>query len=263
MTSRPKRTVKEICRYEEEYEEYPRKKSYASSREATINSKDLYDVEIVERDHQRQMVKIHYVGHSSNEVLENRSFKTRNENAFMQNTVKACGTRAAPHDRISRKGPQLPDADEETSGSEEKYGRKRRRKGKEKQANNPITTRSAKRQDAYKEFQSFFSSRAGENSVTCANKMAREKPLLHILRPEVSELVREITLDFLDLEYVKSKQAQEIDPESHQLPLEDVYVGMAATNTLSQMRGARSSDLQTYRYDCRNFMIEIIHQIQK
>eukprot|EP00794_Sanderia_malayensis_P013499 gene13499-14902_t len=232
MASRPKRTVKEICRYVEEYEEYTRKKSYASSREATINSKDLYDDEIIERDHQRQMVKIHYVGHSSK------------------------------YDRwIDR--PQLPDADEETSGSEEKYGRKRRRKGKEKQATNPITTRSAKRQDAYKEFQSFFSSRAGENSVTCANKMAREKPLLHILRPEVSELVREITLDFLDLEYVKSKQAQEIDPESHQLPLEDVYVGMAATNTISQMRGARSSDLQTYRYDCRNFMIEIIHQIQK
>eukprot|EP00794_Sanderia_malayensis_P011408 gene11408-12597_t len=93
----------------------------------------------------------------------------------------------------------------------------------------------------------------------------REKPLLHILRPVVSALVREITSDFLDLEYVKSKQAQEIEPESHQLPLEDVYVRMATTNTLSEteIRGARSSDLQTYRYDCRNFMIEIIHQIQK
>eukprot|EP00794_Sanderia_malayensis_P001866 gene1866-2107_t len=174
----------------------------ASSREATINSKDLYNVEIIERDHQRQMAKIHYVGHSCK-------------------ATSPALTRKRHHQKTQTKNKT--DADEETSGSEEKYGRKRRRKRKEKQASNPITI------------------------------------------PEVSALVREITSDFLDLEYVKSKQAQEIEPESHQLPLEDVYVGMAATNTLSEteMRGARSSDLQTYRYDCRNFLIEIIHQIQK
>ena len=62
MASRPKRNVKEICRYEQDFS---CKKSHLCPREATRNKKDLYDVEIVERNHQRKMVKIHYVGYST------------------------------------------------------------------------------------------------------------------------------------------------------------------------------------------------------
>eukprot|EP00794_Sanderia_malayensis_P011411 gene11411-12603_t len=126
MASRPKRTVKEICRYAEEYEEYTRKKSYASSREATINSKGLYDVEIIERDHQRQMVKIHYVGHSC-----------KYDRWIDRPQLPPALTRKRYRQKTQTKNET--DADEETSGSEEKYGRKRKRKGKEKQATNPIT----------------------------------------------------------------------------------------------------------------------------
>ena len=62
MAARPKRVVRKISRYEEEY---PSKRLHTCSHEATWKKGDLYDVEIVEKDHQRKMVKIHYVGYST------------------------------------------------------------------------------------------------------------------------------------------------------------------------------------------------------
>ena len=88
-----------------------------------------------------------------------------------------------------------------------------------------------------------------------------EKSLLHILRLEVSDLSKSIALDFMDLKYVKSKEAQDTDPESHHVPMGIVYVKMAASATFAEMSDARSSDLHTYLNDCRNFMMEVICQI--
>lgn len=41
------------------------------------------------------------------------------------------------------------------------------------------------------------------------------KPLLHTLRREVSELVKSIAIDFLDIRLVKSKEAKSIIPEAN------------------------------------------------
>ena len=74
------------------------------------------------------------------------------------------------------------------------------------------------------------------NRLNSFNRLFQnEKSLLHILRLDVSDLIKSIALDFMDLKYVKSKEAQDIDPESHNVPLENVYVGMAASVTLTEM----------------------------
>ena len=62
MASRPKRGVKKNCRYEAEFAS---KKVHVCQREGRTKIEDLYDMEIVEKDHQRKMVKIHYVGYSA------------------------------------------------------------------------------------------------------------------------------------------------------------------------------------------------------
>ena len=61
---------------------------------------------------------------------------------------------------------------------------------------------------------------------------------------------------------MKSTEAKNINPESYHVPLQDVYVGMAASSTLSEMTDARSSDVHMYQSHCQKFSMEIIYQIQ-
>ena len=101
---------------------------------------------------------------------------------------------------------------------------------------------------AYLEFLSFQLER-----LNSFNRLFQsEKPLLHCLRGEVL------------LTYVKSTEAQDIDPADVQfhVPLHRLYLGVAATTTLQEMTGARSCDVDTFRNDCKNFLIECIHQIK-
>eukprot|EP00795_Rhopilema_esculentum_P005735 gene5735-10989_t len=59
-------------------------------------------------------------------------------------------------------------------------------------------------------------------------------------------------------------KGRNIDPEdvSQYVPLEKVYFGVAASSTLQEMIGARRQDMETFKNDCRNFMIESLKQIK-
>ncbi len=70
----------------------------------------------------------------------------------------------------------------------------------------------------------------------------------------------------MTLAYVKSTAARDIDPGNilKQVPLFQLYLGVAASTTIQEMMttGARPCDLDTFRNDCKKFLIECIHQIQ-
>ena len=92
-----------------------------------------------------------------------------------------------------------------------------------------------------------------------------EKPVLHCLKPQVEMLLRSIASDFMKRDYVKATNPK-ISPrcEEFHVPLENVYLGMAATATLREIAGgAKEEDVSAFRSHCRNFLVESIDQIQK
>ena len=95
------------------------------------------------------------------------------------------------------------------------------------------------------------------------------KPLLHSLKNEVESLIKSIASDFMVINYVKKTTATVIDPTCvrFQMPLKQIYVGMAASATLHEMeagnsQNACSQDFENFRTDCKNFFVEAILQIQ-
>ena len=71
------------------------------------------------------------------------------------------------------------------------------------------------------------------------------------------------------VDYVKKTTASAIDPTCvrFQVPLEQIYVGIAASSTLHEMeagdpQNARSQDFEKFRTDCKNVFVEAILQIQ-
>ena len=66
--------------------------------------------------------------------------------------------------------------------------------------------------------------------------------------------------------YVKETNPKDIDPTNvqHQLPLNQTYAGMAASATIQEIQAdARKDDLEKFRRDCRNFLIEGISEIKQ
>ena len=93
-----------------------------------------------------------------------------------------------------------------------------------------------------------------------------EKPVLHCLKPQVEMLLRSIASDFMNRDYVKATNPKKISPtcEKFHVPLENVYLGMAATATLREIAAeAKEEDVSAFGSHCRNFLVESISQIQK
>lgn len=93
-----------------------------------------------------------------------------------------------------------------------------------------------------------------------------ERPLLQSLKPEVEGLIRSIASDFMTMDHVKDTKPKEIVPKcsSFHVPLEKVYIGMAATATLREIEiGAQREDVVKFRSNCKNFLVEAIVQMEK
>ena len=70
----------------------------------------------------------------------------------------------------------------------------------------------------------------------------------------------------MSIAYVKQVKPKEIDPTraKHHITLHQVYVGVAATATMHEIKaGAKQEDVQKFRSDCTNFLIESILQIKQ
>ena len=66
--------------------------------------------------------------------------------------------------------------------------------------------------------------------------------------------------------YVKETNPKDIDPTNvqHQLPLNQTYAGIAASATIQEIQAdARKDDLEKFRRDSRNFLIESILEIKQ
>ena len=86
------------------------------------------------------------------------------------------------------------------------------------------------------------------------------------LKVEIEGLIRSISSDFLNVQYIKETAPKSIHPTNvqHHVALNHVYIGVAATATMTEIGyEARQEDVQQFRNDCKNFLIESVIQIQK
>ena len=117
---------------------------------------------------------------------------------------------------------------------------------------------------AYMEFLSFQLQRFND-----FNRLFQgERPLLQSLKDEVEGLIKSISSDFMDVRHVKNTNPKEIDPKNatFYLPLNELYIGVAATATVNEIKEEMSEDnvdLHNFLVNCRNFLIESIEQIQR
>lgn len=116
---------------------------------------------------------------------------------------------------------------------------------------------------AYLEFLSYNLGR-----LTSFNKLFQsDMPLLHELRSEISSLITSLCSDFMNIDYVKKQRVESINikDEKHYVPLSMVYLGMSATDTIqgiSKELGNNSRDIELFYRQCRDFLIECVHQIR-
>ena len=114
---------------------------------------------------------------------------------------------------------------------------------------------------AYLEFLSYQLQRLNE-----FNRLFQsERPCLHNLKGEIEGLLKSIASDFLDIQYVKATATKSINPTDDKLhvPLKQVYLGLAASATMQEIEvEARKEEVQQFKNDCKNFLIESVVQIQ-
>jgi hypothetical protein len=94
-----------------------------------------------------------------------------------------------------------------------------------------------------------------------------EIPLLYKLKGEVENLTKALCFDFMEIAFVRSTDAFNIDPSrsDKQVPLNQVYLGIAATETLSTIRaelGNEDVGISVVYSQCRDFLVEAVKQIQ-
>ena len=92
-------------------------------------------------------------------------------------------------------------------------------------------------------------------------------PLLHLVKREVATLISSMCSDFMHYSFIRETNAGNIDPHKsqHYVPLNKVYIGIAATDTLQSIStdlGEGHPDVQRFLTDCRAFLVECVHQIK-
>ena len=102
-----------------------------------------------------------------------------------------------------------------------------------------------------------------------------ETPLLHQLKDEVEKLILSICSDILEISYIRSVNAFKIvaSNKDHHVPLNKVYLGILATETIREIESDLKSSgltnhednqgIQLFRSHCRDFLIESVAQIQE
>lgn len=90
-------------------------------------------------------------------------------------------------------------------------------------------------------------------------------PQFSELKTQIEELIKTLALNFMNRNYVKRTPASQINPhqtEEH-LDLKHVYLGVDATNLLSEVENKKSAEVQKILESAKMFYIESIAQINK
>ena len=92
-----------------------------------------------------------------------------------------------------------------------------------------------------------------------------DKPMLHALSSKVDKLLKEILSDFIQLRYVKEcdPYTLNIHDENKHVPIAQVYVGIHATETLSNPPLCHDREgIKKFKIACLSFLIELVSQIR-
>lgn len=95
-----------------------------------------------------------------------------------------------------------------------------------------------------------------------------EKPLLHKLKPEVEKLLKDMCSNYMDVDYVKKTPVFQIklSDSRYFLPLDEVYLGMSATETLSDLKKSpdiAEEDIQSFFKSILKFYIELTTVVKR
>lgn len=90
-----------------------------------------------------------------------------------------------------------------------------------------------------------------------------EKPLLHILQPEVEKLIKTITSNYMEFSYIKNTAALDIEysNSNYFLSLDKIYLGVAAQTSIVESKDDPDK-IFNVRTNCLSFYIELIKQIK-
>ena len=94
-----------------------------------------------------------------------------------------------------------------------------------------------------------------------------ELPVLHSLKASVSKLVNDVASNFMKLDYIRSVGSfTELDPylSSEYLPLNQTYVGIAATNAMQGLVDAQgpSDNIDLFYQSCWKYYLVLTKHTQ-
>ena len=92
-----------------------------------------------------------------------------------------------------------------------------------------------------------------------------EKPMLQDLHAHVKNLLSEIMSDFINLNHVRNSNPFTIDIHDVKLrvPIKQVYLGIHATETLSQQPTCSDTEgIKKLKQSCQAFLIELVEQVR-
>lgn len=90
-----------------------------------------------------------------------------------------------------------------------------------------------------------------------------------MLKKETHTLIRRLCSDFMNPTFAKTANIDELNPKTnsfsqHILPVHDIYLGLAATETVEKLqRNANSVEAEKFLKSCRALLIKAVVQIQE
>lgn len=92
-----------------------------------------------------------------------------------------------------------------------------------------------------------------------------DKPMLHSLDSRLKMLLAEVMSDYMNLKYVRECNPYTIDfqDEKKRVPINQVYIGMNATETLSNPPACHDKEgIKIFKHNCLSFLMELTFQIR-
>lgn len=86
------------------------------------------------------------------------------------------------------------------------------------------------------------------------------------LKPQLEKLIQDISMTFMNVDYVRGTDPWKIDPFNETLHLkpEAIYLGVNAYQEVSELHeGGMEDDVKNLYEHCRNFYITLVSQLQK
>ena len=86
------------------------------------------------------------------------------------------------------------------------------------------------------------------------------------MESEIRKVLKEVHLDFLDINYVRETDEFSIDFENNALPLLKIYIGVKANHTMREIMdnlGKKHEDVLLFYLHCKNFLLELVAHIKR